>query len=295
MNNNKSILGSKFDIEGGYTYVVTIGITAHGCIITTNPTQNYNIHVHSATHKDTIVNSMTAARSSTIPTILNNTFRKNRPTINDNHPSHFNELPYDKALGESSDILGRFIDGTLTACGLFKTTGIWLVSVHRKPTESRDNVYEYIYPNDDIGIINLFNINALKHLNDHFNTSSFEPLYNNIIQNNSKWTRTNSNYWNVELNDDKNNLRIKYIRLTYLLNLITNILGYNCHFNLFDYSCSGICNNSTDKIRTIKSDELSLEPYFTAGKFKKRRYTKNKRKYKRKIRKSKSKRRKIKN
>jgi len=285
--NNKSILGSIFDIEGGYTYIVTIGITAHGCIITTNPEQKYNVQLHSATHKDTIINEMTPARSSGLPSIFNSTFRKDHPNITDTHPAHFNELPYDKALSESTDVLGKFIDGALTACGLFKTAGIWLVSVHRKPTETTDNVYEYIYPRDDIGMINLFNINALKHFNDHFNSSSFEPLYNNLIKNNKKRSLTNSNSWNVELTDDKDNLRIKMIRLTYLLNLITNILGHNCHFNLFDYSCSVICNNSTDKIRTIKTQELSLEPYFKGGKFKKRRYTKNKRRYKRKIRKSK--------
>ena len=287
MNNNKSVLGSKFDIEGGYTYIVTIAITSHGCIITTNPSQNYNIRFHSATHKDIIINEMTTERSSTLPFIFNNVFRKDKPSINNKHPSHFNNLPYDKALAENNSTLESIIDGTLTACGLFQTTGIWLVSVHRKPIGSIDNVYEYIYPNKDLAI-NLFNINALKHFNDHFNSSSFELLYDNLKQNNSKRNLTNNNYWKVELNDDKKNPRIKIIRLTYLLDLIKNIFGNNCQFNLFDYSCSEMCKYSNDNTRNIQQPELSLEPYFKGGKYKKQRYTKNKRKTRRKTRKNKN-------
>ena len=279
MNNNKTILNSNFDIESGYTYIITIAITSHGCILTTNPTQNYNIQFHSSTHKDITFTEMTPIESSVIPDHFFEVFRKDRPSITDKHPPHFNNLPYDKIIADNAGIIDTLLDTTLNLCGSFQTNGIWLVSVHRKPTETLDNTYEYIYPNDDMGALNLFNIDALKHFNEHFSTNSFKPLYDNLKKNNSI-RNNNNNTWNVQLNHDKT--RIKLIRLTYILDLIKKILGYNCQFNVFDYSCSGMCLSSKDKMPNIQSQELSLQPYFSAGRFKKRRTTKNRRKYKKK-------------
>jgi hypothetical protein len=269
MNKKSKNVGG--DIEAGYTYVITIAIIVHGCITTTVINNNYNIQFHSATHNE--IKGYTSSRNDDyhLRDRFNNTFRQSKPSISDTHPPHFNNLPYDKILGNyyNQGCVNRFFNMfNLT------TNGIWLISVHRKPSESTDNDYEYVYPTDTERYINLLNIEGFKDLSYFFNfNSEFSQIFQELINFDKIKLWHGDKNWKVELNHD--HTRIEYIRLTYLLDLLKKLFGLNCHLNVFDYSCSSMCREDDEINSSIQSLELSDSPYFKAGRFiksKKRRY-----------------------
>ncbi len=268
MNQKSKNLGG--DIESGYTYVITIAIIVHGCITTTVINNNYNIQLHSATHNEIKVNKSSRNDDYDLRDIFNNTFRQSKPVISDTHPPHFNTLPYDKIIGDYyNQGCSRFFNMlNLT------TNGIWIISVHRKPSESTDNDYEYVYPTDTERHINLLNIEGFKDLSYFFNfNSEFSQIYQELINFDKINRKHRDKKWKVELNEDYT--RIEFIRLTYLLDLFKKMFGLNCNFNVFDYSCSAMCSKYNQITPSIKPLELSDSPYFRAGRFiksKKRRY-----------------------
>jgi hypothetical protein len=269
MNKKSKNVGG--DIEAGYTYVITIAIIVHGCITTTVINKNYNIQFHSATHNE--IKGYVSSRHDDyhLRDRFNNTFRQSKPIISDTHPPHFNNLPYDKIIGDyyNQHCVDRFFNMfSLT------TNGIWIISVHRKPSESTDNDYEYVYPTDNGRYINLLNIDGFKDLSDVFNLNSdFSLIYQEMIKFDKNKLNHGDKNWKIELNAD--HTRIEYIRLTYFLDLLTKIFGIRCNFNVFDYSCSSMCREDDEINSSIQSLELSDSPYFKAGRFiksKKRRY-----------------------
>jgi len=285
------------DIEGGFTYIITIAISTHGCVVSTLPSNKYNIQFHSVTHKELEPYTSSRAETSELPRKFNDTFRKNIPNIDETHSYHYKMLPYEKIIADEKNKFEQICNSVFTFLGANVNPSVWLISVHRKITESEDD-YEYIYPKPNDMYINLLNIKGLQHLSDTFNDNKnkFTEIKKELERNNKKLTDVNDGYydWKIELNEDKTYIRT--ILLSYLLDLITNIMGKNCKLNIFDFSCSTKCTRSVEKGPKIRIDETYEDPYFpyfkskVGGKLKK-----NKRQRRRKTkRKSLKKRRKTK-
>jgi hypothetical protein len=239
---------NEINIESGYNYVVTLALILHGCVISTDSIDIDNLTFNSITdNKFELTHFSTDDKKKLHDNIINN-FRKDQIIVNNS-----NVLLYDKIIGETStrdylylncDIL-KYIKKLI---GL-EMNGIFIISVHRKPCESIENNYQYIYPPDKNSIINIGNLQGLKHLCDSFDENIFNSIYKQLLLDNSKFDNTNNfsntNNFNIELNSSLNH--INYIRLTYLLNLLKNIFGNNCHLNVYDYTCNRLCKSSNNK------------------------------------------------
>jgi hypothetical protein len=160
-------------------------------------------------------------------------------------------------------------------------SGIWVVSVHKRRKPHPINDYKYVYPEDKERFINLLNLKGFEDLNENFN--KIPDLKNTILREGTRIHEgLDPKYSNIILNDD--NTRIEYIRLSYLLELLKQIIGPKCGFNIYDYSCSNACDDSsiTDTKTTtslIDGREAGKRPFFGGGKRKNR---KTKRRHSRK-------------
>ena len=244
---------NEFNIESGYNYIVTIALILHGCVLSKGNISIDNLTFNNATGNNLKTTQFSTNDKKKLHQNIVNNFRKDEPVLDKN--AFLNVLPYDKVIGETStndhsymncDII-NFIKKSI---GL-EMYGIYIISIHRKPSESIENNYEYLYPPNKDSIINIANLNGLKHLCDSFDENMYKNIYKKLLLDNGEF-ETTSNF-NVELNSSLNH--IKYIRLTYLLNIIKNIFGYNCHLNVYDYTCSIMCkspNNRGGKKRKTK-------------------------------------------
>jgi hypothetical protein len=238
------------DIESNeQAVIVTLAIITHGCIITTDPAQDYDIRLYSATGNRIEMCVGNAVERSLHHTELKQYYRKNNPnpdtpnaTVNQ-IPDYFDQMPYDKIIGNPQtqpNIFDRFVETILPMSG---TDGVWLISVH-------DHDRKLVYPteimiNDEISF-NLFNINGLNALNAYFNTTDIKDKIKSILVKESKpYPAKNDNGernvtgWNVSLNDVSTH--IAFIRLSYLFDLLKHICGNNVKLNVYDYSCSSSC------------------------------------------------------
>jgi hypothetical protein len=275
------------------TLVVTIVITTHGCVTTMDvEPNNYNIRYRSAIGDKLEPHAQSKLEEIILLSLYNNSFRKDKPGGDDTERpirlSYFDSLPYDKVLSVNSphpsltermcNFGNRFSPSITGIPGI--PLGIWLVSVHKKlePQIKRD--YKYVYPEDKTQYINLLNLVGLENFNQFFN--KIPDLKSTLIRENNK---------HFKLNDD--NTRIESIRLSYLLDLFKEIIGTKCEFNIYDYSCSNMCDGSTGTKTTtsmITNIEEGKMPFFTGGK-RKNRKTKRRRSRNKKNKKSRKRRR----
>jgi hypothetical protein len=239
-----------FNLETGYNYVVTIALLLHGCIISTNSILIDNLTFNNVTGNKFEMTHFSTNDKKKLHDNIKNNFRKDQLIANNS-----NVLPYDKIIGETSPQDHSYLNCDIVnyikkVIGL-EMNGIFIISVHRKPSESIENNYQYLYPPKKNSIINIGNLQGLKHLCDSFDENIYNNIYQKLLLDNGKFG--NSNNFNLELNSTLNH--IKYIRLTYLLNLLKNIFGFNCHLNVYDYTCSIMCkspNNRGGKKRKTK-------------------------------------------
>ena len=242
-----------FNLETGYNYVVTIALLLHGCIISTDSINVHNLTFNNVTGDEFQETLFSTNEKNKLHEKMKNNFRKDQLIIN--NKDSYNVLPYDKIIGETSINDNSYLNCDIVnyikkAIGL-EMNGIFIISVHRKPSESINNNYQYLYPPNKYSIINIANLDGLKHLCDSFDENIYNNIYQKLLLDNGELGNTTK--FDVELNTKKNH--IKYIRLTYLLNLIKNIFGYYCHLNVYDYTCSIICkipNNTGGKKRKTK-------------------------------------------
>jgi len=276
------------------TLVVTIVITTHGCVTTMDvEPNNYNIRYRSATEDKLESQPQSKIEEIILLNMFNNSFRKDKPGGDDTERpirlSYFDSLPYDKLLSVNSSH-SRLINRMCKVGNRFASSitgipniplGIYLASVHKKLEPQSKSDYKYVFPEDKTQYINLLNLVGLEKLNQFFN--KIPDLKSTLIREHNK---------HLKLNDD--NTRIETIRLSYLLELFRQIIGPNCGLNIYDYSCSNMCDSSTDKEITtsmVTNIEEGKMPFFTGGKRKNRKTKRRRsRKYKRSKRKTRSKR-----
>jgi hypothetical protein len=241
------------DIESGVFHVVTIAIMAHGCVTTNIPSNNYNIRYYNATGNKLVPHMQSKYHSLTIPFQINNSFRQDEPSgngINEQKiTSYFDTLPFDKIISvRSTDILSRLFDVYDNIIG-FPHNGIWLNSVHK--TAANENKFTYEYPEDKGLLINLSVIAGLNNFKDNYNpTMDLDKALNTPY---------------VKKSSD--NKRIEQIKLSYLLDLIKQIIGENCGLNVYDFSCSNNCGDSTETTTSIpcilQADINDIEPGYS--------------------------------
>tara|TARA_X000000950_G_scaffold193517_1_gene233316 strand:+ start:10410 stop:11201 length:792 start_codon:yes stop_codon:yes gene_type:complete len=231
-----------FNLETGYNYVVTIALLLHGCIISTDSILIDNLTFNNVTGNKFEMTHFSTNDKKKLHDNIKNNFRKDQLIANNS-----NVLPYDKIIGETSPQDHSYLNCDIVnyikkVIGL-EMNGIFIISVHRKPSESIENNYQYLYPPNKNSIINIGNLKGLKHLCDSFDENIYNNIYQKLLLDNGKFG--NSNNFDLELNSSLNH--IKYIRLTYLLNLLKNIFGFNCHLNVYDYTCSIMCRSPTNR------------------------------------------------
>ena len=236
--------------ENATKYTVTIAMIIHGCIITTDLNQNYNIDLYNATGNNIDICEKTIWEFDDEHVNLLKRFRKNNPTPEKKY--YFDKMPYDKFIGKTSND---------------SYAGVWLISVH-------DNNNQLVFPKDDLlkTRFNLFNLNFLNRLFLDFNHNKFsyaglnyQEIYNTEynIQDHSEMTdlfkedhkqppeKNNEEYrdfsnWNVSVNDVNNPTHIDKIRLSYFFDILKYIFGDNIKFRAYDYTCTVPCNGTDD-------------------------------------------------
>ncbi len=295
------------------TLVITIAIILHGCVTTMDidPT-NYNIRYISGIGDNLEIQSSSRAKNWVTLYALNNSFRKDTPGGDNNELRrgdeirrrlpYFDSLPYDKTF----TVIDHRSQCTWKerACYNFERAAvallhvpdwmsvIWVISVHKRRKPHPINDYKYVYPENKDRFINLLNLKDFEDLNENFNKIS--DLKNTIIREGTLIHEgLEPKPINIILNDD--NTRIESIRLSYLLELLKQIIGPKCGFNIYDFSCSVPCDDSsiTDtKTTTSIIDDLEAgkPPYFGGGK-RKNRKTRRRRSRKKKNKKSRKRRR----
>jgi len=305
------------DIESAEddTLIVTIAIITHGCIIDINPEQNkYDLRYYSAIgDKINTCDGNPAGRAIHHDELIEY-FRQDNPSRNSNSnntineiPYYYDDMPYEKVIGKPQN-QGFINDCMDTIAPIFTgntVVGVWLISVHKEKTVQKNKQtikkYEYIYPTNKNRYINLLNLDGFENFsqiigkNDKFNLKS-ELVKNNKQGPNKVNGIRNFNQWDVQLDNKKE--RIDLIRLSYLFDLIKKIGGNNCKLNVYDYTCSIMCdecNNENSNIQEIqqgiiKNIEEGKAPFFTGGK-RKNRKTKRRRSRKKKNKKSRKRRR----
>jgi len=226
------------DIESGEFHVVTIAIITHGCVTTTIPSNNYNIRYYNATGNNLVSHMQSKYHSVILPFQMNNSFRQDEPSGDGKNEkkitSYFDTLPFDKFISvHSSEPLSRLFDVYDKITG-FPHTGIWLNSVHKKHVN--ENKFTYEYPKNKGQFINLLSIDGFNDFKDNYNhTMDLEKALNTAY---------------VKKSSD--NKRIEEIKLSYLLDLIKQIIGENCGLNVYDFSCSNNCGDSIETTTTAK-------------------------------------------
>ena len=289
------------------TLVITIAITMHGCVTTMDidPT-NYNIRYTSATEDNLETHLSSPIKELLTMHHFNNSFRKDTPGSDNDELRrgdeirrrlpYFDSLPYDKTFTVKDPEPTTLFD---RACGNFKGfmstfmpnySGIWVVSVHKRRKPQPINDYKYVYPEDKERFINLLNLRGFEDLNEKFN--KIPDLKNTLIREGTQ-EYLDPNNINIILNDD--NTRIESIRLSYLLELLKQIIGPKCGLNIYDFSCSVPCDDSsiTDTKTTtslIDGREAGKRPFF-GGRKRKNRKTNRRRSRKKKNKKSRKRRR----
>lgn len=223
--------------------VITLAITAHGCVTTMDidPNNEHNVRYTSITNDN--LDTTTLSPKDDVMNIysLNRYFRKDTPDKLLSNLPYFDSLPYDKAFSGVSDKSSRVFNMLFSTIARLPTNlGIWVISVHKRREPQPTNNYEYVFPKDIDQLTNLLNLNGLEQLNQTFN--KIPNLKENIIRDEEKRKHSNLSYI-VKLNHD--NTRIENIRLSYLLNLLQQIMGQKCNFNIYDFSCSSPCNGSS--------------------------------------------------
>jgi len=308
--------GEDIQSTDGDTLVITIAIILHGCVTTMDidPT-NYNLRYISETGDKLDTSSSSRAKNWVTLYELNNAFRKDTPGGDNNELRrgdggdeirrrlpYFDSLPYDKVFTvkdpEPTTLFDRAccnVKGVMSTFDPFPNwmSGIWVASVHKRRKPQPINDYKYVYPEDKERFINLLNLKDFEDLNENFN--KIPDLKNTIIREGTRIHEgLDGKYMNIIMNDD--NTHIESVRLSYLLELLKQIIGPKCGFNIYDYSCSNACNDSsiTDTKTTtslIDGREAGKRPFF-GGRKRKSRKTKRRRsrKYKRSKRKTRSKR-----
>ena len=214
--------------------VITLAITAHGCVTTMDidPDNEHNVRYTSITNDN--LHTTTSSPKDDVINIysLNRYFRKDTPDKLLSNLPYFDSLPYDKAFSGVSDMgLSAFNMLFSTIARLPTNLGIWVISVHKRREPHPTNNYEYVFPKDIGQLTNLLNLNGLEQLNQTFNKI---PNLKGTIKKDDKY---------IKLNGD--NTRIENIRLSYLLKLLKQIMGPKCDFNIYDFSCSSPCNGSS--------------------------------------------------
>jgi hypothetical protein len=286
------------DTESGESYVVTIAIITHGCIINLNPTNDYNIRYYSATGDKLGTCDGNIVGRSINHDELREHFRQDEPkhepkqdnTIHtvDAIPDYYYQTPYDKYIGEQPNrgFIINFMDNVISPLVIGDVpVGVWLISVHKKYTQNtifkvKPSTYDFPIEDktnniDKNTLINLLKVEGLKYFNKKYNNINLDDKLNND---------------DVTIEDG----RIKVIRLSYLLDLVKDIIGNNCGLNVYDYSCSSGCEGHTssdnkEKIlaKLIKTRDDGVEagklPFFPISK------TGGKRRNKRKPRSTKNK------
>ena len=231
-----------FNLETGYNYIVTIALLLHGCIISSDSILIDNLTFNNVTGNKFEMTHFSTNDKKKLHDNIKNNFRKDQLIANNS-----NVLPYDKIIGETSlqdhSYLNYDIVNYIKKVIGLEMNGIFIISVHRKPSESIENNYQYLYPPNKNSIVNIGNLQGLKHLCDSFDENIYNNIYQKLLLDNGKFD--NSNNFDLELNSSLNH--IKYIRLTYLLNLLKNIFGFNCHLNVYDYTCSIMCRSPTNR------------------------------------------------
>ena len=189
---------------------------------------------------------------------------------NENVCRLFDNITFDKAF--STNLVN---DGNTILCLVDKLldlinpefNGIFIVSVHEK---INNDEYKLIYPydssqfgtnlnllktNDLMGFARLFNNQNIIHsliketttLPTNEYTSIYEKLMNNKTiseyERKQRLDQINQEYyeilqqWNVTM---KNSQEIQAIKMSYLVDIIKQIVGPKCKINILDYSCNSI-------------------------------------------------------
>ena len=189
---------------------------------------------------------------------------------NENVCRLFDNITFDKAfstnlLNDSNGIL-CLVDKLLDLINP-EFNGIFIVSVHEK---INNDDFKLIYPYDSTQFgtnLNLLKINDLMEFSMLFNgkniihsliketttlptneyTSIYEKLMNNKTipeyERKQMLDQINREYyeilqhWNVTV---KNSQQIQAIKMSYLVDIIKQIVGPNCKINILDYSCNSI-------------------------------------------------------
>jgi len=291
----RSKRGGDVESNDDDTFIVTIAIITHGCIINVDPEQNqYDLRYYSATGDKTNTCDGNIAGRSIYNDDLIEYFRQDNPSGNDNNtineiPYYFDDIPYDKVIGKPEN-QGFITDCIDTIAPIFTgntVIGVWLISVHKEKTIEKNKQlvkkYEYIYPTNKNQHINLLNIEGFERFNQIIGKNKFN-ITSELVKNNKPLPKKENNIrnfqqWNVQL--DNKEERINLIRLSYLFDLIKKIGGNNCKLNVYDYTCSVMCNdcnniiNSNNNNQEIKQGlitgiEEGKMPFFTGGKRKTR-------------------------
>jgi len=249
---------------GDKQYIVTIAVITHGCIITTEPKQKYNIRLYNSTGNNIDMCSENVLERSIHHNELKHFFRKDRPIPDPKNtnetvqsiPHPFDVMPYDKIIGpDNPEILDATIDKLSTILLSDTLVGVWLISVH-------DINHKLVFPNTEQKDThyNLLKIHFLNHLMFNFNKEKYFDEHNHItetLESNHKFPPAkfingirqirNFDNWNVTLNTEKTH--IKFIRLSYLFDWLkyifgdnVNLNGDNVNLNVYDYSCTINCN-----------------------------------------------------
>ena len=295
----RSKRGGDIESHEDDNFIVTIAIITHGCIINTDldPKQNqYDLRYYSSTGDQTNTCDGNVFGRSIYHDDLIEYFRQDNPSKNDNNnnntinelPYYFDDMPYEKVIGNPDIHSQGFIYDCLdTIAPIFTgstVVGVWLISVHKEKLIEKNKQlvkkYEYIYPTDKNKHINLLNVEGFEKFNQIIGENKFN-ITSELVKNNKPLPKKENNIrnfhqWDVELNNTKE--RINYIRLSYLFDLIKKIAGNNCKLNVYDYTCSIMCNdcnyisNNNQEIKQglITGIEEGKMPFFTGGKRKTR-------------------------
>ena len=184
--------------------------------------------------------------------------------------SQFSNITYDKLLSVEEDFFTQFARGlfNMITCNPNGSQGIFVVSIHEK--YQYDNNYILLYPNSEtrntrnLNLIYLSDFNEFarilgKELPDlrdfstilssqHFREEEETIQKNHMLTDEEKQIRIKQirdqffrilGEWNIQL--APSNRRIENIKLSFLIELIKDIVGRNeCKINLFDFGCNGI-------------------------------------------------------
>ena len=206
----------------------------------------------------------------------------------------FSTITIDKALGTA--ITSAY--AKMMNCILPDIIGIYVVSVHEKidanqmrliyPLERNVSNLDLIKRADFIQFANIFGKDGESILREMASVSSDWPDYSSSIDDETFQPELDN--WKVTFNQRLGFFQkvygdISYIRLSYLVDIIKQIVGRDkCKLNLFDYSCAvlaPIVNNPVGKLFSgyMKADDIEMgSPKGWGGGRRKKRSTRKKQK-----------------